>query len=99
MEREPPPLEGEGGWDPPESVFPWDEFIEEDSGILLGKPVIKGTRLSVEFVLDLFAAGWSEQQVLDNYPRLSLEAVRAAFAFAADRLRDQSGMQRDLAAR
>ncbi|WP_228013061.1 DUF433 domain-containing protein [Nostoc edaphicum] len=46
--------------------------------------VSKGTRLSVEFLLGLFAAGWTEQQVLENYPTLSSEALRAAFAFTAE---------------
>jgi uncharacterized protein (DUF433 family) len=55
---------------------------------LNGKPVVIGTRLSVEFLLGLFAAGWSEQQVLDNYPTLSFEALRAVFAYAAEGLRE-----------
>ncbi|MBI5187504.1 MAG: DUF433 domain-containing protein, partial [Nitrospirae bacterium] len=45
----------------------WRKFIHSDPEILLGKPVVKGTRLSVEFILGLFAEGWTEQQVLENY--------------------------------
>ena len=45
----------------------WREYIHSDAEVLLGKPVVKGTRLSVEFLLGLFAAGWTEKQVLDNY--------------------------------
>jgi len=82
-----------------ESVFPWQGYIEETPDVLRGKPVVKGTRLSVEFVLDLYAAGWSERQVLENYPRLSSEAIRAVFAFAADRLREQFRSERLLARR
>ncbi len=62
----------------------WREHIHSDPDILLGKPVVKGTRLTVEFVLRLFAAGWTEQQVLENYPTLSPETIRAIFAFAAE---------------
>ena len=42
----------------------WRQYIHSDPEILLGKPVVKGTRLSVEFILGLFAAGWTEQQVM-----------------------------------
>ncbi|MGB9592048.1 MAG: DUF433 domain-containing protein [Candidatus Kryptoniota bacterium] len=42
----------------------WRKFIHSDPEILLGKPVVKGTRLSVEFILGLFSEGWSEQQIL-----------------------------------
>jgi len=61
----------------------WREYIHSDPKILLGKPVVKGTRLSVEFLLGLFAVGWTEQQVLENYSSLTPESLRAAFAFAA----------------
>lgn len=61
----------------------WREFIHADHNILVGKPVIKGTRLSVEFLLRLFAAGWTNDQILDSYPNLSAEALRAVFAYAA----------------
>lgn len=44
----------------------WEKYIHSDSQILLGKPTIKGTRLSVEFLLSLFAAGWTQQQILNN---------------------------------
>ncbi len=50
--------------------------------------MVKGTRLSVEFLLELFAAGWTEQQVLDNYPTLTPEALRAVFAFTAESMRE-----------
>ncbi|MEA5603122.1 DUF433 domain-containing protein [Nostoc sp. UHCC 0252] len=48
----------------------WQQYIHSDPKILLGKPTVKGTRLSVEFLLGLFAAGWTEQQVVENYPTL-----------------------------
>ena len=62
----------------------WRQYIHSDPGILLGKPVVKGTRLSVDFILRLFAVGWTEQQVLENYPTLTSHALRAVFAFAAE---------------
>ena len=61
----------------------WHEYIHSDPKILVGKPVVKGTRLAVEFILGLFAAGWTEQQVLENYPALTPEALRAVRQFAA----------------
>jgi len=68
----------------------WREFIHSDPEILLGKPVVKGTRLSVEFILGLFAEGWTEQQVLENYPTLTTESIKAVFAFTADCMREES---------
>ncbi|MCR4404559.1 MAG: DUF433 domain-containing protein [Candidatus Acetothermia bacterium] len=68
----------------------WREYIHSDPEILLGKPVVKGTRLAVDFILDLFAAGWKEEEILENYPTLSPEALQAVFAFAADCLREEA---------
>ncbi|MDZ8186530.1 MAG: DUF433 domain-containing protein [Nostoc sp. ChiSLP02] len=68
----------------------WQQYIHSDPKILLGKPTVKGTRLSVEFLLGLFAAGWTEQQVLENYPTLTKEALRAVFAFTAECMREES---------
>ncbi|MFM2060793.1 MAG: hypothetical protein RLZZ507_463 [Cyanobacteriota bacterium] len=68
----------------------WKKYIHSDSQILLGKPTVKGTRLSVEFLLSLFAAGWSQQQILDNYPTLTTEALQAVFAFAAECMREET---------
>ena len=67
----------------------WRTYIHADPAVLVGKPTIKGTRLSVELILDLYASGWSEAQVLESYPRLTHEALRAVFAFAAECLRDE----------
>ncbi|MEH2195093.1 MAG: DUF433 domain-containing protein [Nostoc sp.] len=55
----------------------WRQYIHSDQKILLGKPTVKGTRLSVEFILGLFANGWTVQQVLDNYPTLTPQALQA----------------------
>jgi uncharacterized protein (DUF433 family) len=68
----------------------WQQYIHSDPKILLGKPTVKGTRLSVEFLLGLFAAGCTEQQVVENYPTLTPEALRAVFAFTAECMREES---------
>ena len=61
----------------------WRKYIHTDPNILVGKPVIKGTRLSVEFLLRLLAVGWTTEQLLESYPNLSADALRAVFAYAA----------------
>lgn len=67
----------------------WQKYIHSDPEMLNGKPVVIGTRLSVEFLLNLFAAGWTEQQVLENYPTLTQESLRAVFAYAAESMSDE----------
>ena len=66
----------------------WRGKIVSDKNVLAGKPVVKGTRLSVEFLLGLFANGWHEEEVLKNYPTLKKEDILAVFAFAQDGLKD-----------
>ncbi|MBE9168692.1 DUF433 domain-containing protein [Pleurocapsales cyanobacterium LEGE 06147] len=61
----------------------WQERIIIDPEILVGKPVIKGTRLSVEFIIDLLAQGWSETDILRNYPRLTQEDIKACLSYAS----------------
>lgn len=68
----------------------WRKTITSDPEILLGKPIVKGTRLSVEFILGLFAEGWTENQVLEEYPNLTGEDIRAVFAFATECMREES---------
>jgi uncharacterized protein (DUF433 family) len=60
--------------------------IELDPTVLAGKPVIQGTRLSVEFVIGLMADGWSEADILANYPGLTHEDIIACLAYARDSL-------------
>ena len=57
--------------------------IAVDDGVLSGKPIIRGTRLSVALVLELLAAGWTPDEILDNYPGVELDDVRACIAYAA----------------
>ena len=54
--------------------------------VLAGKPVVRGTRLAVEFVIDLLASGWSESQIVDNYPGLTHDDILACLAYARDTL-------------
>ncbi len=58
--------------------------IVVDPKILTGKPVIRGTRISVEMVADVLAAGWSHEQILTSYPGLAEEDIRACLAYASD---------------
>ena len=59
----------------------WREHIQTDPAVLLGKPVIKGTRLAVDFIIERLANGWTENQLLENYPRLTREDLNAVFAY------------------
>lgn len=68
----------------------WQDYIHADPDVLAGKPVIRGTRLAVDFLLGLFAAGWTQGQVLESYPALTADALRAVFAFAAEAMHEES---------
>ena len=61
-------------------------LIERNPQIMLGKPVIKGTRITVELLIRKLAEGFTVNDVLDMYPHLTLEQVQAAFAYAADKI-------------
>jgi uncharacterized protein (DUF433 family) len=61
----------------------WPERIVIDRDVLANKPVIRGTRLAVEFILDLLAAGQSEQDLLANYPGLTHEDILACLSYAS----------------
>ena len=60
----------------------WQDRIEVSEDVLAGKPVVKGTRLAVEFVIQLLARGWTEEQIIENYPGLTVEDLRACLAYA-----------------
>ena len=55
----------------------WHQFIHSNPNVLLGKPVVKGTRISVDFILNLFATGWTKEQVLENYPNISTDSLKS----------------------
>lgn len=63
------------------------ELIVSDPSIMMGKPVIVGTRITVELILEKLAAGETVEQILDAHPRLTKEAIQEALAFAAEVLR------------
>ena len=65
----------------------WQDRISVDPAILVGKPVIKGTRLAVEFIIDLLAQGWNETQILDSYPGITHEDYLACLSLAVAHLR------------
>jgi len=64
----------------------WRERLAIDPKVLVGKPVIKGTRISVELVVDLLAEGWTTDQILDSYPNLTGDDIRACLAYASELL-------------
>ncbi len=72
----------------------WRDHVVSDPLILVGKPTLKGTRISVELVLSLFAGGWTREEVLENYPTLTPEMLQAAFAYAAEVLHDEAAQPR-----
>lgn len=65
------------------------DHIVLDPAVLAGKPVIRGTRLSVEFVIGLMADGWNEANILANYPGLSHEDIAACLNYARDLLHSE----------
>lgn len=68
----------------------WRAHIESNPDILVGKPVVKGTRLSVELIVGWLAQGWTHDMLLGSYPQLQREDILAALAFATEVLRDES---------
>jgi uncharacterized protein (DUF433 family) len=68
----------------------WRDQIKSDPELLGGKPVVRGTRLAVDFILGLLAEGWTDQEILENYPTLTPEGLRAVFAYAAEVLREET---------
>jgi uncharacterized protein (DUF433 family) len=70
-------------------IMQWQDRIAVDSEVLVGKPVVKGTRLAVEFIIDLLAKEWQEADILINYPGLTHEDIQACLAYASDRLKSE----------
>jgi uncharacterized protein (DUF433 family) len=67
----------------------WEERIEINPKVLVGKPVIRGTRLAVEFIVELLANGWTEQQIIENYPGVAHEDISACLRYAAEMLKSE----------
>ena len=67
----------------------WRERISIDQDVLVGKPVVMGTRIAVELVIDLLARGYTKEQILAQYDHLTNEDVQACLAYAADILQSE----------
>lgn len=67
----------------------WQDRIVTSPETLFGRPRIAGTRIGVDFVLDLLASGWSSQRILDEYPHLKPDDLQAVFAFVRDCLKEE----------
>ena len=67
----------------------WHDRITSDPLILVGKPVVKGTRISVELILGWLANGWTIEMILESYPHIARDDVLAALAFAAEMMREE----------
>ena len=68
------------------------ERIVLDPKVMAGKPVIRGTRLTVDFILNLLANGQAEDEILNEYPDLTIEDIQACFLFATKSLKDTEFM-------
>ena len=62
----------------------YTDYIESNAGVMLGKPVIKGTRLTVALILKKLSEGATQQELLTAYPALSIAAINAVLAYASD---------------
>ncbi|MGM0366307.1 MAG: DUF433 domain-containing protein [Actinomycetota bacterium] len=67
----------------------WQERITFDTKIVAGKPIIKGTRLSVDFILDLIANDWSYEEIIKNYPQIDLQDIKACLEYASRLIKDE----------
>jgi uncharacterized protein (DUF433 family) len=67
----------------------WQDRVTVDPQVLVGKPIIKGTRISVEFVVDLLGRGWSQDEILREYDHLQAEDIQACLAYASDVLKSE----------
>ena len=63
-----------------------EQWIVSDPNVMMGKPVVAGTRITVELILEKLAAGETIEQILDAHPRLTREAIQASLAFAKEAL-------------
>lgn len=68
----------------------WQGRIVTTPDTLFGRPRVAGTRIGVDFILELLASGWTSQRILDEYPQLKPEDLQAIFAFVHDCLKDEA---------
>lgn len=64
----------------------WKAFIDTEESVLAGKPKIKGTRLSVEFLIGRLADGWSEGELLESYPQLNVQILKVLREYYATKV-------------
>ena len=67
----------------------WRERITTEPDILMGKPTVKGSRISVELIVGWLAQGWTHEQLLESYPNITRDDILAALAFTTEMLRDE----------
>lgn len=67
----------------------WKEHIISDKNILLGKPAIKGTRISVELILELLAQGWTNKMILESYPNITEDSIKAVFLYLKECMQEE----------
>jgi len=67
----------------------WRDRIVVNPEVLVGKPVVKGTRISVEFIVDLLGRGWTKEQILREYDHLSAEDIQACLKYASEVLKSE----------
>ena len=67
----------------------WQEHIAIDPAVLVGKPVVKGTRIAVELIVDLLGRGWTVEQILAEYDHLTREDIQACLAYSAEVLKSE----------
>jgi len=69
-------------------MIDWKKHIISNEEILNGKPIIKGSRLSVEFIIERLADGWTEQEILDSYPKLTNDDLKAIYSYVYQCIKD-----------
>jgi uncharacterized protein (DUF433 family) len=67
----------------------WQQHISLNPEVMTGKPVIKGTRITVELLLERLGNGWTMEQLLESFPQLSPDSIRACLLYAADSVRNE----------
>ena len=67
----------------------WQQHITFNPEVMTGKPVIKGTRITVELILERLGNGWTTEKILESYPHLSHESIRACLLYAVDSVRNE----------
>jgi uncharacterized protein (DUF433 family) len=70
-------------------MIDWRERITVDPEVLVGKPVIRGTRIAVELVVDLLARGYTKEQILEQYDHITDADIQACLAYASETLRSE----------